>query len=555
MSNWQAAASVDSTKVKSWFTSSKPVNLAIATGRKGRDGRYLIALDGDVVAHPFIESLKSYGETVMQRSGSGGSHALYWSKVPVKNSCQLLDEKLDVRGLGGILIIAPSTHKSGQKYEFLCDLQTAEIQSCPVFLEEKLQATSQATKRVSKKAASARVGKADRQALAQEWQSRSVPEIREWLLDETNMVPNGIRNVTMHRLLSSDRAKGATKYQLESSALNYLSNFQEADLFLDEVVGIIDSVLRYQPYNNSHERVNEIYTKWLKKRGIEGECPLESLNQIDQEFFDSIDPKGGETVLLSLKEIGDRRALFFLSKGFAKFSVYKSQLLAKKLMECGAVRRRSAKNNLWEVSKRILGVEDGPPPSYPNLEEKLMGEEAKKDSKVKDGDIIEQNGRKYRVEVAPRTVPVETHSKEHLFQGRSGLEYNMANIRRISTLTDEQVDADAEGTLVLDPAASAAFVDSLLPGDIVGFKFDTYRVVSKENGLLLMPVQKVRVKDKVGQFEDIGTEVVPTEHEIDKFLSMGFFQILWRDGKPYGEESTKNINLIFFHPVNEQERK
>lgn len=558
MANWQGAASTDEAKVLSWFSSSKPVNLAIATGRKNSSGKHLLAVDADMVDHPFIAQLREHGETVTQRSGSGGSHALYWSDVPVRNSCQLLDEKVDIRGSGGILVVAPSTHKSGRQYEFTCDLKSIKIRQIPAFLEAKLVSSARAGKEGRKKKASpaVKVEKAERQRLSQEWSSRSISEIRDWISVEGQNVPQGIRNTTMHRLLSSDRAKGAGKFELESYALNYLSNFQDAEEFLDEVVEIVESTMKYQPYNNSHEKVNEIYFKWLKKHGIIPDCTLEALNSLDSEFFSQVKPvKGEETVLLSLKEISDLRGRFFFSKGLTRFSTYKSQLLAKKLLELGAVKRRRAKNNLWEVSKRILPLEVPRQVDYSVPKESTMSEKEK--NVVKDGDIIERNGQKLRVEILKRDTPAEEHSKEHLFNGRFGIDYNTSLIKFLATLTEAQTEGLEAETLVVDRQATLELVESMLPGDIVGFGCGTYRVVQREElKLLLEPVVKVRVKNKVGQFEGTGDEadfITPSEHELDKFRALGFLRILWRDGAPFGESSTKNIKIVLFHPVEEQD--
>jgi hypothetical protein len=92
---WQLIASCDKDTVLSWIgTGTKPVNLAIRTGVKNPiNGKYLVGADLDLVDHPMKERLARYSTTLTQRSGSGGSHAFYWSEFPVKNSVQLLDEK------------------------------------------------------------------------------------------------------------------------------------------------------------------------------------------------------------------------------------------------------------------------------------------------------------------------------------------------------------------------------------------------------------------------------------------------------------------------------
>lgn len=551
MSNWQRVATSDAQRVKSWFTSRRPVNLAIATGRKGQNGKYLVALDADIPNHPFLETLKGHGETVTQKSGSGGSHALYWSGIPIKNSCQLLDEKLDVRGDGGILIVAPSKHKSGNSYEFTCDLRTASIQEMPQFLTEKLLvAKNSATKQArNKKKADVKVPSSERAQLAAEWGTYQVSQVKELFEKKGFLVPLGIRNTTMHRLLSSDRAKGAGRKELEFAALNYLSHFEKAEEFLDEVLAIINSVLKYQPYNTSHERVNEIYTKWLEKQKIEAECPLDTLNELDGVFFDSLSPKGDEeTTQLSLAEIAELRSRFFFCKGYGRISVYKSQLLAKKLVDIGAKRRRTAKNNLWEVSSRVLGLEVVPDLSYFAVKESRMG------TKVKNGDIIEENGKKLRVEVITRSIPADEHPNEHLYQGRTGIDHNLAMIKFMSTLTEEQQEAFAEDTLVFDLAATNAAIDAILPGDILGLYCNSYKVASKENGQLsLLPIRRVQVRNKVGQYKELSDEpFLPSIAEVDKARSLGLLQVLWRDGKPFGVDAEKNINIVLFHPVTEE---
>jgi putative DNA primase/helicase len=553
MQNWQGVATSDANKAKAWFRSGKPVNLAIATGRKGFNGKYLVALDGDVPDHPFLNDLKRYGDTVTQKSGSGGSHALYWSDVAVRNSCQLLDEKLDVRGSGGILVVAPSKHKSGNNYEFTCNIEKVSIQEMPVSLTEKLLASKNAAaqKRAKRAKRAKEVSKSslenkDQIAL---WPSLSVSQVKEKLLDGDAIVPIGARNTTMHRILSSARAKGANKQDLESCALAYISRFEGAEQFIDEVDEIISSVLKYQPYNTSHERVNEVYLKWLEKRKIEAECPLDVLNALDGVFFDALTPRAGEaTTSLTLREITELRSRYFFCKGYTRTSVYKTQLFAKKLVDIGAKRRRTAKNNLWEVSSQVLELEVVPNLSYPVVKENQMSEN------VKDGDIIERDGQKLKVEILKRTIPVDEHPKEHLYQGRTGIDHNLALIKHMATLTEEQQESFAEGTLVSDTEATQKAIEDILPEDFLGLFCNSYKVVKKEGTQLsLLPVRRVKVKNKVGQFQELDEEpYLPTLAEVDKARALGFLQVLWRDGKPFDAPVDKNINIVFFHPVNEE---
>jgi hypothetical protein len=95
----------------------------------------------------------------------------------------------------------------------------------------------------------------------------------------------------------------------------------------------------------------------------------------------------------------------------------------------------------------------------------------------------------------------------------------------------------------------------MIPGDIIGFRFSTYRVVSNsESGLEIVPVSKIYAKDKVGQYEETSTaeSEFPSKGEIDFYRELGFCQILWRNGIPFGEEATKNINVVLFHPLDNE---
>lgn len=567
MSKWQMIASTDPKKVLSWLGGKKPVNLALNTGRKSSVvGKYLVVADGDLVSHPFLQRLARHSTTVTQRSGGGGDHALYWSSVPVKNSCQLVDEKVDIRGSGGIVVIAPSTHKSGKKYEFTCDLKTTTIQDVPDFLEKKLRIAVAAKTKAEEHKAPKPVAVAPKETseLTKLWQSMSISMIRDKMAMGM-LIPCGVRNVTMHRLLSSDRARGAaTKAKLMALALKYLGSFEDPTSFELELEGIVNSVSRYPAYNNSFEKVNELYLGWLAKNGHKVHHELDTLEAFDKKFFDSLRKTSELETPMTLQEVAASREAFLKSQGLVRFATYKSQLLAKKLLSLGFSKRRTRKGNFWMVK---IGVQTSSPepmmkanlPVQP-LETLNMAEELKDENKkkgLKDGDIIDYNGHKVRVELIKTQVPVKQHSREHLYMGSTGYDYNKAMMALLRRLSEEQMDLLERNELVMDREKTLAWMQSVKPGDIIGVKCNRYEVLpydeQQDPGIELPVISVNHVQGKPGEFRavpDACTSVLLTS-EIDHARELGLLDILWRNKKPYGEPDTKDMTVVLLHDVEE----
>lgn len=179
-----------------------------------------------------------------------------------------------------------------------------------------------------------------------------VPVIRDMM--QTTLVPNGVRNVIMHRLLSSDRAKGALKPELESNARMYVKRFQSPETLYNELSTIVESVLKYPAYNNSHEKVNQLYVSWLKKNAKRSTAIptdlLQQLQGLDDKFFSLIQPSDPKTHRATLTQVIEARMLWIKKQGLTNVSNYKQQLLAKKLVDLGFKRTRTAKGNFWNIN-------------------------------------------------------------------------------------------------------------------------------------------------------------------------------------------------------------
>ena len=93
-------------------------NLAIDCGKSG-----ILAFDADTYkdqAGDLLDIIPSHQqETVTAITGGGGTHLIYDAQgKPYGNSTQGLPPGIDIRGIGGYIVVAPSVHKSGRRYEW-----------------------------------------------------------------------------------------------------------------------------------------------------------------------------------------------------------------------------------------------------------------------------------------------------------------------------------------------------------------------------------------------------------------------------------------------------
>lgn len=340
--NWKIIASNKPEKVEEWFSLSHKMNFGLATGRKSeKTGKYLIVVDVDAADHPIIKELSS---TFHYRTGSGGWHFWFWTSTPTKNTASHLADKVDTRGQDGYVVIPPSKHTRGT-YGEVCP---NEIQDLP---EKFLNALKSRKSTKTQKTTTTKSKMAAKSSLSG-WSTGTIEHVREKM--KTEPVPVGVRNIVLHRLLSSDRAKGAERAQLEKLCSAYLKRFENYCEFFDEATQVIDSVTKYPAFNTSFEKVNEIYFSWLKKNKPNLKIGLEEVRALkdgDREFFSSLRPWTDKEPKSSLQEIIQARMLFLKEeKCLVHVSNYKPQLMAKKLESLGFTKSRTAKANLWNVA-------------------------------------------------------------------------------------------------------------------------------------------------------------------------------------------------------------
>ncbi|MFA5376091.1 MAG: bifunctional DNA primase/polymerase [Dehalococcoidia bacterium] len=107
-----------------WFGEGKYVNVGIVTGRVSDLTVIDVEKGGDCSHFP---------PTLMVRTGGGGYH-LYYRHSPGRGNAARIMPLTDIRGDGGQVVAPPSLHRSGNRYEFMNDM---EIRPFPEHLFRK----------------------------------------------------------------------------------------------------------------------------------------------------------------------------------------------------------------------------------------------------------------------------------------------------------------------------------------------------------------------------------------------------------------------------------
>ena len=346
--SWKKIASSDWSVVERWWKAG--LNLAACTGSS------IVVVDVDAKEHSILEELNRT-ETLSYQTGGGGYHFWFSSDAKIKNSVSFIAQKVDVRGEGGYVIIPPSNHYSGDSYKFLTDDPDLSIQGLPDWILDRICGFDssngdgeEGTAKPKKKAKSAtheawRKGKA------------SVQDIRT-RVQEGVKIPLGARNDSMHRLLSSDRAKGIIVSW--NDMLGRIDEYQEwlvEPLAEKEAENIGKSVMNYPLYNTDHEKYNHNYVTFLEKRLISVPDNWEQqLQEYDRKFFTGLAAELLEErrnnpsfIGLSMATIQTRRNEWYESQIIEKFSKILPKLMGAVLRSFGFEHFHNEKGNYWRV--------------------------------------------------------------------------------------------------------------------------------------------------------------------------------------------------------------
>jgi hypothetical protein len=117
---WQLNATSDEATVGEWFRRWPRAGLGMATGRAS--GVWVLDLDGDEAIAWYASKVREHGRTPTRGVRTGRGRHLYFTfpdGVEIRNMQDVDKQKIDVRGDGGFVVLPPTLHYSGRRYEWL----------------------------------------------------------------------------------------------------------------------------------------------------------------------------------------------------------------------------------------------------------------------------------------------------------------------------------------------------------------------------------------------------------------------------------------------------
>lgn len=136
---WQQTIAAPAAVDGLWAERHGPRGIGLAC--RGRAGVWVLDVDprhgGDVSIANLASGL-GLPKTITSRTGSGGFHLLFrWADgTEVHNSAGKVGPGLDVRGEGGYVVLPPSPHASGKRYEWVHPPGDQELAPAPDWLLE-----------------------------------------------------------------------------------------------------------------------------------------------------------------------------------------------------------------------------------------------------------------------------------------------------------------------------------------------------------------------------------------------------------------------------------
>ncbi len=124
-------ATMDEVQIRNWWTAHPTASIGSPTGPHG-NGHVVVDVDlpeGPASLAELESELGPLPTTKEQKTGGGGRQLFYACPVGhvVKNSAGKIGKNLDVRGEGGYVILPPSGHPSGGRYQWINEGIAAQL--------------------------------------------------------------------------------------------------------------------------------------------------------------------------------------------------------------------------------------------------------------------------------------------------------------------------------------------------------------------------------------------------------------------------------------------
>jgi len=214
LTDWPRRASSNAEVISRWAEKYVNCNWALATGPES--GVFVLDVDGERGENSLRSLVEQHGtwEKTLTASTKRGTHFYFrWpdAETVIRNSANKIGAGLDVRGRRGYVIVPPSVHPSGTRYEWTADSQAI---AAPGWLLETI--TSATTRPVLSPS-------------------------------EFGILPEGQRNDGLMRLAGALRRKGKSQSEIEAKLFEANTRRCNPPLPESEVQKIAASVGRYAP--------------------------------------------------------------------------------------------------------------------------------------------------------------------------------------------------------------------------------------------------------------------------------------------------------------------
>jgi len=229
--DWQQKATDNPNIIKAWWDKWPDANIGLPTGLK--NNIFVLDVDG----YDYLEENKlsfnkdNNNQTVTSTTGGGGQHVLYrynedlieFIGKEIGNRVKFLPG-LDLRAKGGFIILPPSDHLSGKKYEWELEPGKYNIEEPPKWLIEALrQKTSSGRKKLS--------------------------------FSESPVVPNGQRNDTLFNYARNQWSLGLSEEEVFASVELLNQNKCEEPLPEHEIICLVQSAENYVERNDIFNQI------------------------------------------------------------------------------------------------------------------------------------------------------------------------------------------------------------------------------------------------------------------------------------------------------------
>lgn len=221
-------ATTDPGTIRAWWERTPNANIGVATGRES--GITVIDLDGD----EGIKSGKDLDLTSTVWSITGNGAQLFYQYAPIKNSVKKIAPGIDTRNDSGYVIVPPSLHPGGKRYQWLLNVS----KELPEFPSNVLALIA-----------------SEKSSL-----STSISITDGWVSQALNSLQEGNRNDTFARVVGKLHSSGLDKTTIWTLLLPHAMS---SGLGEHELNNVIQSISRY-PTVSSEQSADMDIESFLK---------------------------------------------------------------------------------------------------------------------------------------------------------------------------------------------------------------------------------------------------------------------------------------------------